>query len=214
MFIVAKQATLVAVGLSVTVEGLQVFSPVRTASLVDVTTNTLGALAGALMVPLLIVEVRRAKGTRLYVGVPTVHAWLAAALGAGVALAAELTHWLLGLSIRWEAAATHALALGLGAWAAHRRLAPLTQALRGSARARVAIFAYGSLLVLWGWRPLLPETDVTAIGAQLTPARLIPLQSLAERVDVFSALHVAQQFLLYVPLGSMLALWPLRLAGR
>src|SRR5207244_120126 len=136
------RATLVAVGLSVTVEGLQVFSPVRTASLVDVTTNTLGALAGALMVPLLIVEVRRAKGTRLYVGVPTVHAWLAAALGAGVALAAELTHWLLGLSIRWEAAATHALALGLGAWAAHRRLAPLTQALRGSTRARAAIFAY------------------------------------------------------------------------
>ena len=208
------RATLVAFGLSVTIEGLQVFSPVRTASLVDVTTNTLGALAGALMVPLLIVEVRRAKGTRLYVGVPTVHAWLAAALGAGVALAAELTHWLLGLSIRWEAAATHALALGLGAWAAHRRLAPLTQALRGSARARAAIFAYGSLLVLWGWRPLLPETDVTAIGAQLTPARLIPLQSLAERVDVFSALHVAQQFLLYVPLGSMLAVWPLRLAGR
>ncbi len=108
----------------------------------------------------------------------------------------------------------HGLALGLGAWAAHRRLAVLTQALRGSARARAAIFAYGSLLVFWGWRPLLPETDVTAIGAQLTPSHLIPLQSLAGRVDVFSALHVAQQFLLYVPLGSMLAVWPLRLAGR
>src|SRR5439155_76959 len=141
----------------------------------------------------------------------TKQTWPAVAtVGAGLALAAELIHGILGLSIRWEAAATHALALGLGAWAAHRRLAPLTQALRGSARARAAIFAYGSLLVLWGW----PETDVTAIGAQLTPAHLIPLQSLAERVDVFGALHVAQQFLLYVPLGSMLAVWPLRLAGR
>ena len=40
------------------------------------------------------------------------------------------------------------------------------------------------------------------------------LASLAERVDAFSALHVLQQFLLYVPLGSLLAVWPLRLRGR
>jgi hypothetical protein len=33
-------------------------------------------------------------------------------------------------------------------------------------------------------------------------------------VDVFSALHVAQQFLLYVPLGALLAVWPLRRSGR
>jgi len=74
------RATLVAFGLSVTIEGLQVFSPVRTASLVDVTTNTLGALAGALMVPLLIVEVRRAKGrwSHLRPGL-----WLAAVIEAG-----------------------------------------------------------------------------------------------------------------------------------
>jgi len=287
-----KRVMLIGLGLSVTVEGLQVFSPVRIASLVDVTTNTLGALAGALIVALMIVGMRGAKGTRSYVGFPTVllagayglavaceavtplfrsdqsfaiagspfarlrvalqfslplsfgevplldvllfapagflcvmmlrergsrtkHAWPAvAAVGAGLALVAELAHGVLALSIRWEAAATHGLALGLGAWAADRRLAALTQALRGSARARAAIFAYGSLLVLWGWRPLLPETDVTAIGAQLTPARLVPLQSLAQSADVFSALHVAQQFLLYLPLGSMLAVWPLRLAGR
>jgi len=33
-------------------------------------------------------------------------------------------------------------------------------------------------------------------------------------VDAFSALHVLQQFLLYLPLGSVLAVWPLRLTGR
>src|SRR2546429_8842918 len=43
-----ERATLVGFGLSVTVEELQVFSPVRTASIVDVTTNTLGALGGAI----------------------------------------------------------------------------------------------------------------------------------------------------------------------
>src|SRR2546425_9706319 len=47
-----ERATLVGFGLSVTVEGLQVFSPIRTASIVDVTTNTLGAFAGALVVAL------------------------------------------------------------------------------------------------------------------------------------------------------------------
>jgi glycopeptide antibiotics resistance protein len=31
---------------------------------------------------------------------------------------------------------------------------------------------------------------------------------------VFSALHVAQQFLLYLPLGALLAIWPLRLSGK
>src|SRR5438128_1523277 len=48
------RATLVALVLSATVEGLQVFSPVRTASIVDVTTNTLGACGGG-----------RGRGTRV-----------------------------------------------------------------------------------------------------------------------------------------------------
>jgi len=60
----------------------------------------------------------------------------------------------------------------------------------------------------------MPRTDVHAIAAQLGPENLVPLASLAERVDAFSALHVLQQFLLYVPLGSLLAVWPLRLRGR
>jgi len=39
------------------------------------------------------------------------------------------------------------------------------------------------------------------------------MQSLAVRADVFSALHVAQQFFLYLGLGSLLAVWPLKLKG-
>ncbi len=286
-----RRATLTGLGLSVLVEGLQVFSPVRTASLVDVTTNAIGTLIGALAVGFAIAALRQAKGGRSYLGVPAFLAagayalvvlcegvtplfrseplatieggplsrlraalhlalplslgevpvldillfapagflavmmlaehgrdarrvWpVVAAAGAGIALAAEPAHGALGLSIRWEAAATHALALAFGAWAAQRWLAPLTQTLRGSTRARAALIAYAGLLVLWGWRPLLLETNGTAILAQLTPARLVPLASLAERVDAFSALHVAQQFFLYLPLGGLLAVWPLRLAG-
>ena len=287
-----RQAVLVGCALSVLVEGLQIFSPVRTASMVDVATDVLGVVAGAYGLALLIVDVSRAKGARSYLGIPAFLpagayalavlsealtplfrndllpdiaggplAWMREALplstplalgqvpltdvllfapagflvvmwlgelglesartwprvagaGAGLMFAAELAHGLIRLPIHWEAAATHALALGLGAWAAHRWLAPLTRALRGAARARVALLAYGTILALWGWRPFLPETSGRTIAAQLTAAHFIPLQALAGRVDVFSALHVAQQFVLYLPLGCLLAVWPLRLAGR
>jgi glycopeptide antibiotics resistance protein len=285
-----RRATLVGLALSVTVEGLQVFSPVRTASIVDVTTNMLGALLGAGAVALLIAAVVAAKGARSYLGVPTflmagayagavlcealtplfgpaalpwtaggpvgrlqagLHAagpvafdtlplvdlllfapagflcvmlerergrdarWVGVAGGgAGLALVAELGHGMLGFPIWWGAALVRAAGVALGAWAAHRALPALTQLLRGAARARAALFAYGALLVLWGWRLFVPRTDLPAITAQLAPENLVPLASLAQRVDAFSALHVLQQFLLYVPLGSLLAVWPLRLRGR
>jgi glycopeptide antibiotics resistance protein len=285
-----RRATLVGLALSATVEGLQVFSPVRTASIVDVTTNTLGALLGAGGVALLIAAVVAAKGARSYLGVPTLlvagayagaalcealtplfgpaalpwtaggpvgrlHAGLQAAgpisfdtlplidlllfapvgflfvmllrergrdarwvgvagAGAGLALVAELGHGMLGFPIWWGAVLVRAAGVGLGGWAAQRALPGLTQLLRGAARARAALLAYGALLVLWGWRLFLPRTDLHAIAAQLAPENLVPLASLAQRVDAFSALHVLQQFLLYLPLGSMLAVWPLRLTGR
>jgi len=287
-----ERATLVGFGLSVTVEGLQVFSPIRTASIVDVATNTLGAFAGALVVALLLAALHRASGARSYLGVPTLllagaytsavlcealtplfrsaplpglhggplgllrttlrlalplrltavpwsdlllcapvgflavmvlsergrsarQTWQAVTIaGAACAFGAELVHGMFGLSIRWEAAATHALAVAAGAWWAKRRLAWLSQALRGEARALAAIATYALLLVLWGWRPFVPQAEIDAIGLQFTADHLVPLASLSEREDVFSALHVAQQFLLYLPLGCLLAVWPLRLRGR
>src|SRR5437667_592068 len=286
-----ERATVVGFGLSVTVEGLQVFSPIRTASIVDVTTNTLGAFAGALVVALFLAALHRARGARSYFGVPTFvltgaytlavlcealtplfrsaplpglnggpldrlrgalglalplrlgavpwsdvllfapagflvvmlltergrsarQTWQpVAAAGAACAFGAELVHGMFGQSIRWEAAATHTLALGAGAWWAKRRLALLSPTLRGETRALAVIAAYAVLLVLWGWRPFLPQTELEAIAQQLTPAHFVPLASLTQRVDVFSALHVAQQFLLFFPLGCLLAVWPLRLRG-
>ncbi len=287
------RATLAALLLSVIVEGLQAFSPVRVSSIVDVTTNTLGGLLGAAATGVLMALVRRARGGRSYLGVPAfvpavayggavlcealtplfhsepltgisggplarLHTMLLlafplslgeiplldvplfvpagflavmmlgergraqrartwpvpAAAALLLVLAAHFLHGVFGVPIRWEAAATDALAVGSGAWLADRWLAPLTKSLRGPARARAALFVYAGLLALWGWRPLIPLLDPRAIAAQLTSAHLVPLASLAERADVFSALHVAQQFLLYVPLGALLAVWPLRLAGR
>src|SRR6267378_415877 len=286
------RVTLIGFGLSVMVEGLQVFSPVRTASILDVTSNTLGAFAGAVVVAQFLVALHRAKGAPSYLGVPlfpragaytvavlcealtplfrsTPLPWVSggplarlrvalglalplrlgevpwsdvllfapagflvvmlfaergrsarltwpavAAGGAACAFAAEAAHGMIGLSIHWEAAATRAVAVAAGAWWARRRLAVLSRTLRGPRRALAAIAAYALLLVLWGWRPFLPETDIGAIVQQLTADHLVPLMSLVERVDVFTALHVAQVFLLYLPLGCLLAVWPLRLRGR
>jgi VanZ family protein len=287
-----RAATLTGLALGVVIEGVQAFSPVRTASLVDVATNTLGALGGVLGVVWLLGAVRRGYGARSYLGVPvwlvagaygtavlceavtplfrseplprisggplarldlaldlawplalaevpwldaplyapaaflvvlylgergrdTARAWpLVAAVTALLAGAIEILHGALGIPVRFEAAAVHAVALTAGAWAAGRWLPALTHAYRGAARARRAIGAYAVVLVLWAWRPLLPEPDLARIAEQLTWSRFMPLASLAERVDVFSALHVAQQGCLYVPLGALLAVWPLRLRGR
>jgi hypothetical protein len=126
---------------------------------------------------------------------------------------AHVGHGLVGLPIRFEAIGMDVLATLAGAWAADRWLAPLTQRFRGGDRARVFLFAYAALLVIWGWRPLLPVDSWDAMTRQLTPTHLIPLASLAERVDVFSAVHVLQQFALYVPVGAVLAVWPLRATG-
>ncbi len=287
-----RRATLVGLALSAAVEAVQLFSPTRTASVVDLATNTLGALAGALALAVGIAALQRAKGARSYLGVPAIalagayglavlcealtplfrndllpsvaggpagslrlalglstplsldaiplfdvllfapagflallplgerglsaaRAWPRVAAGwAAAAFAAELAHGPIRLAIRWEAAGAHAAALAAGAWAAARWLPALSRALRGPARARAALAAYAFLLMLWGWRPFLPELRASAIAAQVEPAHLVPLAALAGRVDVFSAAHVAQQFLLYLPLGALLAVWPLRLAGR
>jgi glycopeptide antibiotics resistance protein len=286
-----RRATIAGVLLSATVEGMQVFSIRRTASLIDVGTNTLGALGGALALAMFILSLRRARGARSYIGVPAflaascyalatlceqvtplfhsaparglggplarLHLALAsepplslgavplvdlilfapasfllvamlsergrpagrswpivAVLGSVVAFVAAPVRGMGGLPLLWEASLTDAVAVTFGAWAAYRWLPALTSSLRGQARAGAALFGYAGLLLLWGWRPFLPQMQGSAIVEQFTLVHFVPLASLAERVDVFSAMHVGQQFLLYVPLGGLLAVWPLRLRGR
>jgi glycopeptide antibiotics resistance protein len=286
------RATLAGFALSVTVEGLQVFSSVRVASIVDVTSNTLGALGGAIATVLLLFAVRKETAPKSYVGIPAVlvagpyalavlcealtplfHSeplqgmsggpltrlrlalqvslplhWsevvftdiplyaaggflcavllreigrdsrrasaVVALVGGLLVLAAHVAHGMSGLQIRWEAATVDVLSVALGAWMARRWLSTLTLTLRDAALARAVICSYAALLLLWGWRPLLPEMRGDVILAQLTADQLVPLRSLSARVDLFSATHVVQQFLLYIPLGALLAVWPLRLKGR
>ena len=64
------RATLAGAVLSVLVEGAQCFSSLRTASLVDVATNTTGVLLGATGTVVVLWRVRSARGARSYFGVP------------------------------------------------------------------------------------------------------------------------------------------------
>jgi glycopeptide antibiotics resistance protein len=283
-------ATLTSCLLSMMVEGCQVFSPIRNASLIDVTTNTLGGFGGALATALLLVALRHARRERSYLGIPmlifagpyvlavfcealaplfqsapiqlggggpidhlvrALHAslvdwasadvfdiplfmaggFLVAALvrerrgtapshwtaiataGALTILVAHVAHGAISLPILWSAVIIDASSMALGVWAADRWLGDFTQRFRGAQRARVITVVYIALLVVWGWRPLVPEWRLDAIAAQLNANAFIPLAGLGSRVDAFSALHVAQQFLLYLPLGALLAVWPMRLSG-
>ncbi len=284
-----RKAVLVGFLLSAIVEGTQVFSPSRTASIIDLSTNTFGAFLGAFVVAYLIADAARGKGQKSYLGIPAlmlsgayvlatwceamtplfnndqvpdipggpiawwheaIHAslplslayvsltdvllfapagflvvmmlaergiakrWVrAAAVGAALMVVTEIAHGFIRLPIRWEVAFVHAVAWTLGAWAAHRWLGSLSRELRGAERARFALVVYAALLFLWGWRPFFPETNPSLIAAQFTSDHVIPLRALAVQMDVFSALHVAQQFFLYFPLGCLLAVWPLRLRG-
>jgi VanZ family protein len=64
------RATLYGCLLSTAVETLQLFSPVRFASILDVMTNTAGTFIGALGLALLIASTRARKNARSYIGVP------------------------------------------------------------------------------------------------------------------------------------------------
>jgi VanZ family protein len=66
----ALPATLAGALLSACVEGAQLFSPVRVASLLDVATNGAGALAGALATGVVMTAFTARRGARSYLGIP------------------------------------------------------------------------------------------------------------------------------------------------
>ncbi len=287
-----RGATATGAALSLLVEAAQLTSPVRTASPLDLLTNTLGAFAGAVFTAGLGRSLERSIGRRSFVGMPAyvfagsylcvllaesvaplfggdplpdakggplsrfatsldalapgtlfelpvqdvllyfpagvfcvlalieaglpsarAARWTAAA-GALVAAAGEVGHAALGYPIGLGTVVVHGTGIGLGAWAARRWVGPLSQRLRGRARPRALLTTYAVLLAGWSWRPLRLETDPVEMRLQFTAEHFVPLRALGERVDLFSAADVVIQFLLFLPLGVLLAAWPLRRTGR
>lgn len=287
-----RNAVLTGAALSFGVEALQLLSDTRVASVMDLMTNTAGALVGALVSVLVVVALARRTGARSFVGIPasifavsygaaclgealiplfrqelqvrvsgglfarltsalaafrwdTVLtpvpgdfllflpagafgvAWLyeagrgyrssaAIVVGAAVPLLmlAEIAHGVVGIRIHGGALVTHVTAVALGAALAATGLSRLTRRLRGPSRPRVLLFTYSFFVVLWAVRPFRPESSLRAVLAKLGSDWWIPLRSLGARVDLFSVVDVFAPFLLYLPLGALLAVWPLRLRGR
>jgi hypothetical protein len=138
---------------------------------------------------------------------------LTAAVSVLLALVLEFARGYTGQPIEIGMFVAHAIGLLCGAWLAAAWLPTVARRFQGRALAlRLAAF-YAMILLLWRWQPFVPSFAVDAIRQSLSADHLIPLQALAMKMDLFSASVVAVGFLLHVPLGALLAVWPLRLRG-
>jgi len=280
-------ATLSGFLLSLGVETVQLFSPIRRASILDVTTNTAGSLIGALSVVTMVAVARHLKSRKSYVGVPAMlfaaayfcaafleaavlarptpipglhggpsarfwtslgdiqflslsglnvgdlilfvplgaflvaamveagwtysrAAWLTVVVGIVSTAVAELSRGALGLQMNLGAVLLHSSGVVIGAGTTFRWLPGLTQIIRGRRRPLALLATYAFVLTLWSWRPFLPETDIRTILDQLSVVRLIPLHAQGWRLDVYSVADIVAPFFLFLPVGGLLAVWPLR----
>jgi glycopeptide antibiotics resistance protein len=287
-----RNALLTGAALSLFVEGLQLLSDTRVASVLDLATNSGGALLGALALATIVISLSRATGARSFVGVPAsifavsygaavlgealvplfrqemgvpaisggpqerlvaaldafrwqsllepplgdfllflpAGAFIVAALyesgrpyrssavlvsaGAAVFLTVtEVAHGALGIGIHAGAALVHTIAVGSGAWLAAAGLAGFSRRFRGVQRPRLVTVTYAVVLVLWASRPYSLELSLAAVAAKLDSDWWIPLRFSAMRMDMFSVVDVVVWFFLYLPVGGLLAVWPLRLRG-
>lgn len=133
------------------------------------------------------------------------------AVGAALALLAELFHGVNGQPIIVGAVVVHGLAVAAGAVLASAFLPELSQSLRGAARPRALLRLLAVLIALWALRPWVPE--FLPLGERLSPHWWVPLAALGGRMDVFSVVDVVGPFCLYFSLGALLAVWPWRLRG-
>lgn len=133
--------------------------------------------------------------------------------GTLLVLLAELLHGGLGQPIEVGAVLIHLVAVGLGAFVTVRWLPRLSVALRGRARVHAFVVGYMAILAAWSWRPFLPEASLGSMASKFASNWYVPLAALNMRADFFSVVDVCNQFLLYLPLGALLAVWPWRTRG-
>lgn len=133
--------------------------------------------------------------------------------GLALFLLAEVGHGFLGQPIQVGPLVAHGLGTALGAWAAVLWLPGLTRELRGARRPLGLLIVHALILCLWAWRPFVPQLDPHIISGSLFERWWVPLASLGQRMDVFSVVDVAVGFFLYLPVGALLAVWPITTKG-
>ncbi len=288
---VIARVTALGLVLSFGVEVLQLFSPLRRSSILDVTTDTLGTLAGALGTLVAFESVKSKVGKPSYVGIPAfvfalsygaailmetffpllrqdllpnlggevrqrlAEAWAAidphwaanlpltdiviffplgvfavataaeagipfavawpivALVGTAMVALVELAHGVALLPIVPAAILVHAAGIAGGALVAALGLNAYAARLSDRARPKLLLTAYAIILMTWSWRPFRLELNPQAMAAQFSVEHLIPLRALASRMDLFSVTDVVAQFVLFLPIGALLTVWPLRRGG-
>lgn len=140
-------------------------------------------------------------------------AWVVGIAGALLAAGVEIAHGIAGQPIEVSAIVGHTAGIALGAVLAWSFGPSATSRGDERQRARVLAAALAILLVAWAWRPFLPRVSWQAVRSQVTAAHLTPLGMLGMTSDLFGVMDVAEQFFLYVSIGVVLAVWPLRYRG-
>lgn len=138
-------------------------------------------------------------------------------VGAGalpVFVAAEVLHALLGIPIQAGAVLVHAGGVATGAALSARWLPVFTRRVRGPARPRWLTRGYVAVVAAWTLRPYVPELNGVAIATKVTAEWWVPLRALGRTMTFFTVVDVLVLFLLFLPLGGLLAVWPLRARGR
>jgi glycopeptide antibiotics resistance protein len=146
-------------------------------------------------------------------GVPFSTAWpVVAVLGAALMAGLEIVHAVALEAINAGALLVHVIAITLGAILAARAL-PRFAKLGHQERPLFALGTYAVIIAMWSWRPFRLELSASAMAEQFTREHVIPLAALAIRGDLFSVTDVIAQCLLFLPVGALLAVWPLRRSG-
>jgi glycopeptide antibiotics resistance protein len=134
-------------------------------------------------------------------------------LGSAALSMAEMSRGFAGYPIEYGPILAHAVGVAVGAVIAAAALPGLSVRLRGTERPLALLAFYSALVLLWSWRPFALEVSLAGIATKLSGEHMLPLRAYLDRVDLFTAIDVQISFLLFVPLGSVLAVWPLRLDG-
>jgi glycopeptide antibiotics resistance protein len=134
--------------------------------------------------------------------------------GVAVSVGLEIFHGIAGQRIQVGPMISHVVAISLGALIAWR-LAPaaLRRIDRQHTRAAILLAASALLLVVWSWRPFELNHSLAEIRSQLSLLHFTPLGLMGGEIDLFGVADLVRQFALFLALGVLLAVWPLRQRG-
>jgi VanZ family protein len=134
---------------------------------------------------------------------------------AGILLAglAEVSHGAAGSWIAIGPMVAHMAGIVIGSLLAMPLIPAFTRHVRGAERPLILLLVYAFVLAFWYLRPFSIELDAAAIGAKVHARNFVPLLAYRERVDVFSAVDALVPAFQLVPVGGLLAVWPVRRQG-